>query len=1028
MNKLAFLFFFLTLFVACNNIFSSSDEKVTSDIEIDKCELVARAFPKNGGKQMISFTAKSDWKISLQETRSESWVSAYPMSGGPGYAEIWVSVDYNDTNDRSAVMSIECGEDKIDIHIEQTKEESEMLMFESMKFKKIISEMLGMDLNEDVYPEDVANITELDLSDVNLSDLSSIRFFPSLETLYCSGNNMTDLYLYYDSLSNLKLVDCSECNNLSRVWLPDGMDLSKVSIKKPSSADYCFLVSQNHIAVPVSNSFECSLNVRPDVTRVELDPNTKWATGTLSYDEFGQCKLVITIENKIAERSCITVLAESENGNKLKENIYIYTKTNIKAPSSSLISNTRSDKFTRASEEHHNAVEYYLKLQSSPEEVPENSTVKKIELKVQLYDEIMKKTVAADMIFINGALMDEVEPVYVFTKVKTSSSPLEYNVRAIYKVKNEKGFPIEYEKRLNIETVEAKKEILFHWNDDTYPNDVVSVDLGSIRPTIQVLNVKCGVTEGGEPVEWSVSAPNMAFYPNSGEGVQDVVVVIDANADCDSRLLQFTFRGYTATEGDEFKKFAFHQDGVYVKILTDNRKEFPYITSHPDGKVIYFPPQHSTKTIQIESNADDVRLNADLLKGEEYRNDVVPEFNASESDDLLNILQVTYPANYNYDVTDYTDKLIASADILRFKRRGMQTSYTPIVKVIDNWNKTDISEITYKEEEVPLDKPCLLTLIQEKIILDHNWWYYFAPPYSPSGKNKIYGFNEQFEEQRDNTIRITSNVSWRIDTEAMRQEGLICTSGGQTTSVSDGHSLVKTEFEMSLANSSDIEMVNDGLYAEPIVRSKGYTQSAIMFFPIIMDLNDGVEYSAYPAFIGQSGMPLYELEFYGSLGDVQKGKWYKNGHEYEYKLVYYVFPVWESDPITFMFAENLQASNYDIIDGQSICTWYPLKTIWEITYYSDSKYMNITHDARFSFWDDGRVYVKAPINKSWTANVQAVSTKSISVVSVADSTSEVGLTLSPSNKALRCLKKIPELPVSHVSSDEIELYIPFNSR
>ena len=86
-----------------------------------------------------------------------------------------------------------------------------------MAFIQIVEEAAGISLTRnavgtvtltDANLEKMASVTELNIAEKGLTDLSALKYFTGLQTLNCSGNLLTELDV--SALTNLTSLDCSE--------------------------------------------------------------------------------------------------------------------------------------------------------------------------------------------------------------------------------------------------------------------------------------------------------------------------------------------------------------------------------------------------------------------------------------------------------------------------------------------------------------------------------------------------------------------------------------------------------------------------------------------------------------------------------------------------------------------------------------------------------------------------------------------------------------------------------------------------
>ena len=129
MRRLIYLFFAFALLVACsktdpdnpNPAPPTQQETVTLSPGTDTAPVIATA----GGSTNVSFTASSSWTASIINTKADSWCSVAPTSGGPGSANITITVKENTTPDnRSASVVIKVGTATQTIKVEQKQKDA----------------------------------------------------------------------------------------------------------------------------------------------------------------------------------------------------------------------------------------------------------------------------------------------------------------------------------------------------------------------------------------------------------------------------------------------------------------------------------------------------------------------------------------------------------------------------------------------------------------------------------------------------------------------------------------------------------------------------------------------------------------------------------------------------------------------------------------------------------------------------------------------------------------------------------------
>lgn len=99
---------------------SSDEEPEEYQITFPQTEVPTPVFSTNGGNEKVSFTATSDWHVSVSATRADSWCSVYPTSGKAGSTAITITTQPNDTyDDREATITLVCGTERTELKVLQ---------------------------------------------------------------------------------------------------------------------------------------------------------------------------------------------------------------------------------------------------------------------------------------------------------------------------------------------------------------------------------------------------------------------------------------------------------------------------------------------------------------------------------------------------------------------------------------------------------------------------------------------------------------------------------------------------------------------------------------------------------------------------------------------------------------------------------------------------------------------------------------------------------------------------------------------
>lgn len=140
MKKLLFLLLSVFLCISCSDDNTTTDEPTPNpgepQIEIPATSLTPN-FKSEGGESIIEFTAKSDWSVSVVNTRAESWCSVSPLSGKAGKASLTIRTAANETYDeRNATITLRAGTDSKNIIVTQKQKDALLVSSSKVEMKK----------------------------------------------------------------------------------------------------------------------------------------------------------------------------------------------------------------------------------------------------------------------------------------------------------------------------------------------------------------------------------------------------------------------------------------------------------------------------------------------------------------------------------------------------------------------------------------------------------------------------------------------------------------------------------------------------------------------------------------------------------------------------------------------------------------------------------------------------------------------------------------------------------------------------
>lgn len=96
---------------------------------------------QSGGSLSIEFTATAAWTATVSDSQADSWIDVSPVAGEAGEAVVTVTIAPNEgTDERSASVFIDCGEDREVIVVAQKQKEEESALSLSAKALYVGSE------------------------------------------------------------------------------------------------------------------------------------------------------------------------------------------------------------------------------------------------------------------------------------------------------------------------------------------------------------------------------------------------------------------------------------------------------------------------------------------------------------------------------------------------------------------------------------------------------------------------------------------------------------------------------------------------------------------------------------------------------------------------------------------------------------------------------------------------------------------------------------------------------------------------
>ena len=99
--------------------------------------------------------------------------------------------------------------------------------FKDPIFLAEVRSILGKDASDPVFDSEVADIQDLDVNYMDISDLAGIEYFTSLSSLFCAGNQLTELDMSNSPALYLLSLDC---NQLTKLDVSNNPELSYLSL------------------------------------------------------------------------------------------------------------------------------------------------------------------------------------------------------------------------------------------------------------------------------------------------------------------------------------------------------------------------------------------------------------------------------------------------------------------------------------------------------------------------------------------------------------------------------------------------------------------------------------------------------------------------------------------------------------------------------------------------------------------------------------------------------------------------------
>ena len=193
--------------------------------------------------QFVTLTvgADADWGV----TPMDPWVKTVPTGGGKGETALKVTVEENKTGDvRQTTLLFKTGSQKIEVPLVQHYKVTRVEVSDPALLAALLKN-LDADGDGVLSTKEIEGVTELDLSDAGLTDISELAaLFPDLVSLDLSGNDLKTIDIRL--LPELKTLNASGNSDLTTIYVwsefimpegfvvPEGVEFVEPEIYTPA--------------------------------------------------------------------------------------------------------------------------------------------------------------------------------------------------------------------------------------------------------------------------------------------------------------------------------------------------------------------------------------------------------------------------------------------------------------------------------------------------------------------------------------------------------------------------------------------------------------------------------------------------------------------------------------------------------------------------------------------------------------------------------------------------------------------------
>ena len=190
---------------------------------------------------VLTVGADADWGV----TPMDPWVKTVPTGGGKGETALKVTVEENKTGDvRQTTLLFKTGSQKIEVPLVQHYKVTRVEVSDPALLAALLKN-LDADGDGVLSTKEIEGVTELDLSDAGLTDISELAaLFPDLVSLDLSGNDLKTIDIRL--LPELKTLNASGNSDLTTIYVwsefimpegfvvPEGVEFVEPEIYTPA--------------------------------------------------------------------------------------------------------------------------------------------------------------------------------------------------------------------------------------------------------------------------------------------------------------------------------------------------------------------------------------------------------------------------------------------------------------------------------------------------------------------------------------------------------------------------------------------------------------------------------------------------------------------------------------------------------------------------------------------------------------------------------------------------------------------------